>query len=142
MLLGPAPPPHTRAHAHTDTRTNAHATPPSHGLRPTLPTFQPTFLPQSAPELFTSIVGVFLAESDVGFGTIVGSAVFNVLFVIGLCAAASSVPLKLTWWPLFRDCSYYIFGLTVLSIFCYDSVIELYEAIILFAMYIGYCLIM
>ena len=37
----------------------------------------------SAPELFTSLLGVFVAESDVGFGTIVGSAVFNVLFVIG-----------------------------------------------------------
>ena len=40
----------------------------------------------SAPELFTSIIGVFIARSDVGFSTIVGSAVFNVLFVIGMCA--------------------------------------------------------
>ena len=117
-------------------------TPRRRGSPPHSPTHHPSFYPQSAPELFTSIVGVFLAESDVGFGTIVGSAVFNVLFVIGLCAAASSVPLKLTWWPLFRDCTYYIFGLLVLSIFCFDSVIELYEAIILFAMYIGYCIIM
>lgn len=38
----------------------------------------------SAPELFTSFIGVFLAESNVGFGTIVGSAVFNILFVIGM----------------------------------------------------------
>ena len=40
-------------------------------------------------------------KSDVGFGTIVGSAVFNVLFVIGLCALVvpgGEVPL--TWWPL------------------------------------------
>ena len=36
----------------------------------------------SAPELFTSVIGVFIAISDVGIGTIVGSAVFNVLFVI------------------------------------------------------------
>ena len=28
----------------------------------------------SAPELFTSIVGVFLAGNDVGFGTIVGES--------------------------------------------------------------------
>jgi Ca2+/Na+ antiporter len=33
----------------------------------------------SAPELFTAAVGTFL-RSDVGFGAIVGSAVFNVLF--------------------------------------------------------------
>lgn len=38
----------------------------------------------SAPELFTSLVGTF-EESQVGFSTIVGSAVFNVIFVIGEC---------------------------------------------------------
>jgi len=64
----------------------------------------------SAPELFTSMIGTF-KESDVGFGTIVGSAVFNVLFVIGMCAMFSKEVLTLTWWPLFRDCTYYIFGL-------------------------------
>ena len=35
---------------------------------------------------YTSVVaGVFVAKGDVGVGTIVGSAVFNILFVIGLC---------------------------------------------------------
>lgn len=29
--------------------------------------------------------GVFIAESDVGVGTIVGSAVFNILFIVGVC---------------------------------------------------------
>ncbi|KAK4884589.1 hypothetical protein RN001_000860 [Aquatica leii] len=36
----------------------------------------------SAPELFTSVIGVFVSFDDVGIGTIVGSAVFNILFVI------------------------------------------------------------
>ena len=40
----------------------------------------------SAPELATSTIGVLISISDIGFGTIVGSAVFNVLFVIGMCA--------------------------------------------------------
>ena len=44
----------------------------------------------SAPELFTSFIGVFIAHSDVGIGTIVGSAVFNILFVIGMCAVVSA----------------------------------------------------
>ncbi|XP_042231293.1 LOW QUALITY PROTEIN: sodium/potassium/calcium exchanger 2-like [Homarus americanus] len=39
----------------------------------------------SAPELFTSVIGVFISFDDVGIGTIVGSAVFNILFVIGMC---------------------------------------------------------
>lgn len=69
----------------------------------------------SAPELFTSFIGTF-NESAVGFGTIVGSAVFNVLFVIGTCAVASKEPLHLTWWPLARDCSYYCTSLLVLAL--------------------------
>ena len=58
-------------------------------------------------ELFTSVIGVFVAFSDVGIGTIVGSAVFNILFVIGMCALLSKTVLHLTWWPLFRDCAFY-----------------------------------
>merc|ERR1719428_419317 len=70
----------------------------------------------SAPELFTSLIGTF-NESEVGVGTIVGSAVFNVLFVIGVCAIASTEVLSLTWWPLFRDCTYYILCLILPSVF-------------------------
>uniref|UniRef100_A0A8C2EUW7 Sodium/calcium exchanger membrane region domain-containing protein n=2 Tax=Cyprinus carpio TaxID=7962 RepID=A0A8C2EUW7_CYPCA len=39
----------------------------------------------SAPELFTSLIGVFITKGDVGVGTIVGSAVFNILVIIGVC---------------------------------------------------------
>jgi len=53
----------------------------------------------SAPELFTSVIGVFVARSDVGIGTIVGSAVFNIVFVIGACSLASARALALSWWP-------------------------------------------
>lgn len=94
----------------------------------------------SAPELATSFVGTF-KRSDVGFGTIVGSAVFNVLFVIGMCVMYTPekyAPLKLTWWPLFRDCSYYVLTLITLAIFMYDGIIELWEAIVQFLMYFGY----
>ncbi|RWS17745.1 Sodium/potassium/calcium exchanger-like protein [Dinothrombium tinctorium] len=45
----------------------------------------------SAPELFTAILGVFVAKGDVGIGTIVGSAVFNILFVIGLCGVLTGI---------------------------------------------------
>ena len=47
------------------------------------------------PELATSFVGTFTG-SAVGFGTIVGSAVFNVLSVIGMCAQTRSPELSLT----------------------------------------------
>jgi K+-dependent Na+/Ca+ exchanger-like protein len=99
----------------------------------------------SAPELFTSFVGTFSGDSTVGFGTIVGSAVFNVLFVIGACVLASKEILTLTWWPLFRDCTFYAISLIILTIFfgvTTPEEIDLYEAVILFLMYIGYVILM
>jgi Ca2+/Na+ antiporter len=98
----------------------------------------------SAPELFTSFFGTF-QESEVGIGTIVGSAVFNVLFVIACCAMAIPEPLELTWWPLFRDCSYYVVGLILLAVFVgvvSPGKIVFWEALVLFLGYLGYVIMM
>ena len=93
----------------------------------------------SMPELCTSFIGVFAdPDSNVGFGTIVGSAVFNVLFVIGMCAVFSKEILKLTWWPLFRDCMFYSIALIVLIVFFTDEKIEWWEALILIITYFLY----
>jgi len=96
----------------------------------------------SAPELFTSLIGVFIAHSNVGIGTIVGSAVFNILFVIGMCALFSREILRLTWWPLFRDVSFYIFDLILLIIFFLDNVIMWWESMMLVAGYSFYVIFM
>jgi len=96
----------------------------------------------SAPELFTNIIAVFIAESQMGFGTIVGSAVFNVLFVIGCCAIATPGHLPLTWWPFARDCIYYIVALSILAVFYRNDRIEWFEALLLLLLYVGYVGIM
>ncbi|XP_045865082.1 sodium/potassium/calcium exchanger 1 isoform X2 [Meles meles] len=92
----------------------------------------------SAPELFTSLIGVFISHSNVGIGTIVGSAVFNILFVIGTCALFSREILNLTWWPLFRDVSFYILDLIMLIIFFLDSLIAWWESLLLLLGYAFY----
>ncbi|XP_051992843.1 sodium/potassium/calcium exchanger 2-like isoform X2 [Xyrauchen texanus] len=92
----------------------------------------------SAPELFTSVIGVFVSHSNVGIGTIVGSAVFNILFVIGMCALFSREILNLTWWPLFRDVSFYIIGLIMLIVFFLDNYITYVESISLLLCYATY----
>ncbi|XP_006881339.1 PREDICTED: sodium/potassium/calcium exchanger 2 isoform X2 [Elephantulus edwardii] len=96
----------------------------------------------SAPELFTSLIGVFIAHSNVGIGTIVGSAVFNILFVIGMCALFSREILNLTWWPLFRDVSFYIVDLIMLIIFFLDNVIKWWESLLLLTAYFAYVVFM
>ncbi|XP_034536650.1 sodium/potassium/calcium exchanger 1-like isoform X2 [Notolabrus celidotus] len=92
----------------------------------------------SAPELFTSLIGVFISRSNVGIGTIVGSAVFNILFVIGMCAIFSREMLHLTWWPLFRDVTFYILDLIMLIVFFLDNKILWWESMLLVCGYISY----
>ncbi|KAK7912351.1 hypothetical protein WMY93_012562 [Mugilogobius chulae] len=96
----------------------------------------------SAPELFTSLIGVFIAHSNIGIGTIVGSAVFNILFVIGMCAIFSREMLHLTWWPLFRDVTFYILDLSMLIVFFLDNAIRWWESAMLVSAYICYVVFM
>ncbi|XP_017159524.1 sodium/potassium/calcium exchanger 1-like isoform X4 [Poecilia reticulata] len=96
----------------------------------------------SAPELFTSLIGVFISHSNVGIGTIVGSAVFNILFVIGMCAIFSREMLHLTWWPLFRDVTFYILDLIMLIVFFLDNVIWWWESVLLVLGYMSYVVFM
>lgn len=45
----------------------------------------------SAPELFVNVVGTFITEGDIGVGTIVGSAVFNILAVAACCGIGAGI---------------------------------------------------
>lgn len=71
----------------------------------------------SAPELFAALIGLFISHSNVGIGTIVGSASFNILFVISMCTMFSATALHITWWPLFRDVSFYMLDLGLVIYF-------------------------
>lgn len=95
----------------------------------------------SAPELFTSLAGV-TTESDVGVGTIVGSAVFNILVIIALTAALTPQALLLDWRPLVRDSAFYGMSIILFLIFVTDGEVEYYESIILLCLYALYIVIM
>ncbi|XP_062324393.1 sodium/potassium/calcium exchanger 4 isoform X2 [Osmerus eperlanus] len=96
----------------------------------------------SAPELFASVIGVFITHGDVGVGTIVGSAVFNILCIIGVCGIFAGQVVMLTRWSVFRDSFYYILSVVALIAFIYDEKIVWWESLILVLMYAGYILIM
>uniref|UniRef100_H0VP36 Sodium/potassium/calcium exchanger 1 n=1 Tax=Cavia porcellus TaxID=10141 RepID=H0VP36_CAVPO len=85
----------------------------------------------SAPEPLPSLIGVFISHSNVGI-------VFNILFVIGTCSLFSREVLHLTWWPLFRDVSFYILDLSMLIIFFLDSLIAWWESLLLLLAYALY----
>lgn len=96
----------------------------------------------SAPELFTSIIGVFFAQSDVGISTIVGSAVFNILFIISMCGIFATQVIYLSWWPIFRDCGYYCLSVVALILVIYNGIVDWYEAVIFVVLYALYIVIM
>ncbi|XP_056333009.1 sodium/potassium/calcium exchanger 4a [Danio aesculapii] len=96
----------------------------------------------SAPELFASIIGVFITHGDVGVGTIVGSAVFNILCIIGVCGIFAGQVVFLTKYAVFRDSSYYIISVVALIVFIYDDEILWWESLVLIVMYLGYIIVM
>ncbi|VVD00708.1 unnamed protein product [Leptidea sinapis] len=96
----------------------------------------------SAPELFVNVIGTFITEGDIGVGTIVGSAVFNILAVAACCGIGAGMVVPLDWWPLTRDCLAY--GITVSILICimHDEYVMWYEAFLLVLLYGVYICIM
>jgi len=95
----------------------------------------------SAPEFFTAMISYNLTGDEprsIGLGTIMGSAVFNVLLVIGACAIIAPKPLYLTWWPLFRDMVFYTIDLICMVLFFMDGEVSVAEATIMFCLYLIY----
>ncbi|KAG7201478.1 hypothetical protein KM043_004238 [Ampulex compressa] len=92
----------------------------------------------SSPELFINVVGTFVTEGDLGVGTIVGSAVFNILAVPACCGIFANQVLHLEWWPVTRDSLAYAFTVVLLILTLRDGRVEWYEALILVASYVLY----
>ncbi|KAI8117771.1 hypothetical protein FF38_08218 [Lucilia cuprina] len=96
----------------------------------------------SAPELFVNVIGTFITEGDIGVGTIVGSAVFNILAVAACCGIGAGMTIPLDWWPLTRDSIAYGFTVAVLICVMHDERVEWYEALILVSLYAVYLAVM
>ena len=96
----------------------------------------------SAPTLFISVISIFFTEGDIGLGTIVGSTIFNTLFIIALCGIATSVTLELNWYPMLRDSVMYVLSVFVLMISIADREVYWYEGMIFVITYSLYIVLM
>lgn len=92
----------------------------------------------SSPELFINSVGTFITKSDIGVGTVVGSAVFNVLAVPACCGLLTGQVVKLDWWPISRDCFMYAISVISLIVVLSDGVVMWYEGLALALAYFVY----
>ncbi|MCI5137020.1 MAG: hypothetical protein D3922_01085, partial [Candidatus Electrothrix sp. AR1] len=97
----------------------------------------------SAPELAIALTALFQGSgehSDVGVGTIVGSAVFNILVITG--ASALARPAKITLSVVIRDCLVYVMSIALLLFTFYDGQIYPLEALSFLVLYASYLLIL
>ncbi|MCA9933463.1 MAG: calcium/sodium antiporter [Ardenticatenaceae bacterium] len=94
----------------------------------------------SAPELFVSILALFRVteQQAMGAGTIVGSAIFNILVIIGASALVKRA--VLTWQPVIRDLVFYIVCIILLLFTFRDGAISLSDAIMYVSLYVIYLL--
>jgi K+-dependent Na+/Ca+ exchanger-like protein len=92
----------------------------------------------SAPELFVALFAV-LKPGDhqvIGIGSIVGSAIFNLLVIVGATALVKKA--KLTWQPVVRDLFFYTIAVAFLIWFIWDGTLTMGEASILLGLYVVY----
>ena len=97
----------------------------------------------SAPELAIALTALFHGNgehSDVGIGTIVGSAVFNILVITG--ASALARPAKITLSVVIRDCLVYVLSIGLLLATFFDGKIYPLEAFSFLLVYVGYLVIL
>ncbi|MDE2821657.1 MAG: calcium/sodium antiporter [Chloroflexota bacterium] len=98
----------------------------------------------SAPELAIALIALFTgggAHSDVGIGTIVGSAVFNILVITGVSAVVAG-GLRIHPFAVRRDTLYYLLSIGYLAFIFVDGEVLLWEAILGLAAYIAYVLLL
>ncbi len=92
----------------------------------------------SAPELFVALIATLKSggHAEIGVGTIVGSALFNILVIIGASALVRKA--HLTWQPVLRDILFYLIAIIALYIVFRDGHTTLIEAVSLIALYLIY----
>ena len=92
----------------------------------------------SAPELFVAILALFRVQEQqsMGAGTIVGSAIFNILVIIGASALVKRA--VLTWQPVIRDLIFYVLCILLLLFTFRDGTITLVDALLYVALYVIY----
>ncbi|NEX14961.1 MAG: conjugal transfer protein TraR [Prosthecochloris sp.] len=92
----------------------------------------------SLPELVTSLVATFQGKTDIAVGNVVGSNIFNLLLVNGVCSSITqiAVPVNGGFYDLFMMILLAVF-LLPMSITHKKKIVR-WEGAVLLAMYLGY----
>ncbi|SDB42565.1 cation:H+ antiporter [Ruminococcaceae bacterium FB2012] len=90
----------------------------------------------SLPELFTSIVAAKHGEVDIALGNVIGSNIFNILFVLGIATTISPISFMMT---NTIDCIALIAMSLIVMIFCWTKqTLQRWEGAVMAAAYTAY----
>lgn len=92
----------------------------------------------SAPELFVALFSVLKPGNHeaIGIGSIIGSALFNLLVIGGVVALVRKT--KLTWQPVLRDILFYGVAVALLLWGIFDGDFSIWNAIAFLSLYVIY----
>lgn len=95
----------------------------------------------SSPELFVALFAVFRPgdHAAIGIGNIVGSAIFNLLAIIG--AAAIVKKALIAWQAVIRDLVFYAIAVLLLILLFRSGTVEMIDAVILIGLYLIYVVV-
>jgi K+-dependent Na+/Ca+ exchanger-like protein len=93
----------------------------------------------SAPELAVALFAVLMKgnHEQIGIGTIVGSALFNILVITGAVMYLRTRA-KLIWQPIFRDVLFYIIAIVLLAFIFIAGEVNMFSAALLMGSYLVY----
>ncbi|WP_053955086.1 calcium/sodium antiporter [Inediibacterium massiliense] len=106
------------------------------GLSETLVGLTIAAIGTSLPEMITSITAAIKKQSDIAVGNIIGSNIFNIVFILGASSTVSTMAIDST---IFTDVILMIVGTILLFIFSKTQYeLSRKEGFVLFASYIAY----
>jgi K+-dependent Na+/Ca+ exchanger-like protein len=96
----------------------------------------------SAPELAVALFAILMAGNHeaIGVGAIVGSALFNILVIIGIVMYLRPKA-KLVWQPIVRDIVFYIIAILLLGYTFHMGEITLWKGLVLVGTYVIYIIV-
>lgn len=92
----------------------------------------------SLPELATSVVAARKGNADIAVGNVVGSNIFNILFVLGISAVVQPLPFRT---ERNLDIGVVLLATILLFVFMFTSrrfVVDRWEGLLCVALYVGY----
>lgn len=90
----------------------------------------------SAPEAAVSLSAALNGENDIAFSNVIGSNIFNLLFVLGICSIIK--PVHAESGIVKRDIPFSIIITIILLLFCLNLTIGRFEGLALFIVFLGF----